>query len=409
MGRMLSFDLAVIGGGPAGLMAACTAAERGRTVVVLEYLPSPGRKLLASGAGKCNLTNVLEPDEMAARFACNAHRILPALRALPPSALRRWFARRGVSTGCKDGFHYFPVSERARDVLEALLAEAQRHGVRFYSGSPVRELLLDGGAVAGVRTDSLEIRAPRVLVATGGNGYPALGGRGSGYELARQAGHAVLTPVPALVGLRTAERWPAELAGLVLEDAAVRLGPKASGRGELLFTHTGVSGPAVLDLSGRINRRLLTEKQLTLSVNLIAERNAEFWKRELLQWSRSDGRKQLGTLLARHFSRQLAERLCGISGNCAGLRAAGVPGGVRDSLIANLTKLPLAVTGSDGWEKAMATDGGVPLDEINPRTMASRLCAGLYFAGEMLAVGAPCGGYNLQWAFSSGFTAGSNS
>ena len=139
MGRMLSFDLAVIGGGPAGLMAACTAAECGRTVVVLEYLPSPGRKLLASGAGKCNLTNVLEPDEMAARFACNAHRILPALRALPPSALRRWFARRGVPTGCKDGFHYFPVSERARDVLEALLAEAQRHGVRFYSGSPVRE------------------------------------------------------------------------------------------------------------------------------------------------------------------------------------------------------------------------------------------------------------------------------
>ena len=105
MTRMLSFDLAVIGGGPAGLMAACTAAERGRTVVVLEYLPSPGRKLLASGAGKCNLTNVLEPDEMAARFACNAHRILPALRALPPSALRRWFARRGVPTGCKDGFH----------------------------------------------------------------------------------------------------------------------------------------------------------------------------------------------------------------------------------------------------------------------------------------------------------------
>lgn len=409
MGQVFSFDLAVVGGGPAGLMAACTAAERGRTVAVLEYLPSPGRKLLASGAGKCNLTNVLEPDEMAARFACNARRVLPSLRTLPPSALRQWFARRGVPTGCKDGFHCFPVSERARDVLEALLAEAGRHGVRFYSGSPVRELLLDGGAVAGVRAGSLEIRAPRVLIATGGNGYPALGGRGSGYELVRQAGHAVLTPVPALVGLRTAERWPAELAGLVLEDATVRLGPKASGRGELLFTHTGVSGPAVLDLSGRINRLLLTEKRVTLAVNLSAECGADFWKREFQQWSRSDGRKLLSTLLARHFSRQLAERLCGISGNCAELRAAGVPGGVRDFLIANLTKLPLAVTGSDGWEKAMATDGGVPLDEINPRTMASRLCAGLYFAGEVLAVGAPCGGYNLQWAFSSGFTAGSNS
>lgn len=404
-GSETEFDLVVVGAGPAGLMAAITAAERGTRVAVLEYLPDPGRKLLASGAGKCNLTNALDPAGMAARFAVDPRFVRRALSAFSPDALRAWLLPRGVRSCAADGFHYFPVSGRAADVLKALLVEAERFRVRLCCGVDVEQLLTDAGHVAGVAGGGRVFSAPHVVIATGGMGYPALGGRGSGYRLAEQAGHTIVPPVPALVGLRTAAAWPGELAGLVLERSLVRFGRRV-GEGELLFTRTGISGPAVLDLSGEVNRALLSVPEVQLEINLCAGMGGKEWRDELESWRRDAGKRQLRTLLGMKFSARFAERLLGVAGGGGELRAAELPGTLRDRLIGLLTALPLAVTGSDGWNKAMATAGGVATAEVNPATLASRLLPGLYFAGEVLDVGAPCGGFNIQWAFSSGRVAG---
>lgn len=398
---MSDFDLFIIGAGPAGLMAAVSAAAAGKRVGVAEFLPSAGRKLLASGSGKCNLTNLLTPEEMAARFTANSRRVLPALRAFPPEELRLWFRRRGVPTSPVDGFHCFPDSQRAGDLLDALLREAAQYGVRIFCNTAVEELLISEGRVTGCRAGKRVFRAARVVVAGGGNGYPALGARGLGYQLAESVGHTVLTPVPALVGLRTKEEWPVRLAGITVERARAGFGRGRCRDGVLLFTKTGVSGPAVLDLAGEVNRRLLTAREATLTLRFDAERSAEFWRAELERRRQGDGRKTVEMVLAESFPRRLAETLAELAG-CAGCRLAGLPAAGRNRLIALLDTMPLVITGNDGWEKAMATCGGVSLEEINPRTMESRLLPGLRFAGEMLDVGAPCGGYNLQWAFSSG-------
>ncbi len=398
---MSDFDLFIIGAGPAGLMAAVSAAAAGKRVGVAEFLPSAGRKLLASGSGKCNLTNLLTPEEMAARFTANPRRVLPALRAFPPEELRLWFRRRGVPTSPVDGFHCFPDSQRAGDLLDALLREAAQYGVRIFCNTAVNGLLISDGKIAGCRAGKREFRTGKLIIAGGGNGYPALGARGLGYQLAESVGHTVLTPVPALVGLRTKEEWPTRLAGITVERARAGFGRGRTCDGVLLFTKTGVSGPAVLDLAGEVNRRLLTAREATLTLRFDAERSTEFWRAELERRRQGDGRKTVEMVLSESFPRRLAETLADLAG-CAGCRLAGLPAAGRNRLIALLDAMPLVIIGNDGWGKAMATGGGVPLEEINPRTMESRLHPGLRFAGEMLDVGAPCGGYNLQWAFSSG-------
>ena len=398
---MNEFDLFIVGAGPAGLMAAVSAAAAGSRVGVAEFLPAAGRKLLASGSGKCNLTNLLAPEEMAARFSANARRVLPALRAFPPEELRLWFRRRGVPTSPVDGFHCFPDSRRAGDVLDALLREAARYGVRIFCNTAVETLRIADGRLVGCRAGEREFRAGRIILAGGGNGYPALGARGLGYRLAECAGHTIRTPVPALVGLRTKEEWPSRLAGITVEHARAGFGRSRFRDGVLLFTKTGVSGPAVLDLAGEINRALLSAPEATLTLRFDAERAAAFWRAELERRRQGDGRKTVEMVLAESFPRRLAETLAELAG-CAGCRLAGLPAAGRNRLAALLDAMPLEIVGNDGWKKAMATGGGVPLEEVNPRTLESRLLPGLRFAGEMLDVGAPCGGYNPQWAFSSG-------
>ncbi len=400
-------DLLVVGAGPAGLMAAITAAQSGRKVIVLEYLPSPGRKLLASGAGKCNLTNCLHPEELARRCCAGDRYLLPALRELPPTALRRWFAAAGVPTVVTDGFHVFPASQRAGDVLNALLRTAKELGVTIRPSTPAKQLWIENGQLRGVTDGLREWRTTCIVLATGGKGYPALGGLGSGYELARQAGHSITEPVPALVGVQLAESWPMTLSGIVLPSSEVQLDRKHISAGELLFTHTGLSGPAVLDLSGTINTILCrTQTPVPITVNLLSEETAESWKNRLLLQQRTEGKKQLRTLLYGRLPQALVEQLLLAAALPRERRAAELTGAERERLIRHLTALPLTVTGNDGWNKAMATQGGIPFQELKAASLESKLLAGLFFAGEMIDVGAPCGGYNLQWAFSSGRLAG---
>jgi predicted Rossmann fold flavoprotein len=401
-------------------MAAIAAARAGRRVTVCERMPRAGAKLLASGGGRCNFTNTAPAAEFAAAFGRQGRFVLPALEAMDSPGLRRMLAELGVPSRVEDDFHVFPSSGRAGDVLAALLRECGRLGVEVRLNTPVEALLLAGGRADGVRTPRGDVPADGVVLAGGGKGYAELGGTDAGYALARQAGHQIVPPAPALVPLVTAEKWPAACSGVSVPAARVRIDSPArpSGRagrgdprgaavaGDVLFTHTGLSGPAVLDLSGTVAELLLKQPTVPIAVELLPGRTAADWRREMDDWQRSDGRKAVRSLLARYVPQRLAAAICSQAGLPEGARASDLPRPVRTALEGLLTALPLTVTATAGFARAMVTRGGVALKQVDPRTLASKLVAGLHLAGEVLDLDGPCGGYNLQWCLSSGLLAG---
>ena len=399
-------NIAVIGGGPAGLFAAIAASGPGRRVTLYEKLPNPGRKLLATGGGKCNIGNTLTAEELAASFGRQGRFMLPALDVFYGLEMRKWFQKRQVPISLDDDFHYFPTSRRAGDVLNCLLQEAEFCGVQILTGHAVLECVITDGRLTGVRDSDGGVHpADAVILATGGRGYTALGGGTSGYRLAELAGHSIVTPVPGLTGLQTVESWPGECAGLSLADVEVRIAlPRETmrGRGELLFTRQGISAFAVLDLAGRVAELLARHGTVPLSINLMPERNKEDWRQWLAEIRKNSGGKDLSKVLAGFFPKRLALLLAGSDdGPVARLTVAGM-----ERLLNDLTGLTLNIRETDGWEKSMVTHGGVKLKEIDPDTLASRLLPGLFFAGEVVDLDGPCGGYNLSWAMASGVLAG---
>ena len=397
-------DVAIVGAGPAGLMAAIAAAEAGARVVVCEQLERPGIKLLATGGGRCNLTNTADAGTVMARFGRQGRFMAPALAVMDGPKLRAFFAGLGVPTSAPDGFHVFPESNSARSVLDALLGRAEALGVRLVTGAEVTGLSREG-----LETSRGAIQCSRVIIATGGKGYPALGATGTGYRLAEQAGHRIVPPVPGLVPLVTAERWVERVAGVTLPEAAVWIDlPKrrpAQSVGPLLFTHRGLSGPAVLDLSADVAGLLAGGSPVPLRVDLTPATPAEAWAARFDAWHRAHGKRLVRTLLAEHLPASLAAELCHLAGR-GDARAAEMASAHRLALASLILALPFTIAETEGFEQAIVTRGGVALKEVDPRTLQSRLVPGLFFAGEVLDLDGPCGGYNLQWAFASGALAG---
>jgi len=405
------WDVLVAGAGPAGLTAAIHAAERGLRVRVLERMDRPGLKLLASGGGHCNLTNTASPGAMMAAFGRQGRFMRDALAFMDGAGLRAFMARIGVPTRVEaDGFHVYPASRSAKDVQRALLARAATLGVEIACRMRATAPILAQGQLAGVALeDGTTLPCRWLLLATGGPGYPGLGGSADGHDLARQAGHAIVPPVPALTSLRVAEDWVGTLAGLVLADVTLALDlprPPPPQRGPLLFTHRGISGPPALNLSGTVARRLLETDAVPLRVGLVPEMTAEAWERRCDDWAVQDGRRHLRNLLRESLPTALAEALCAHIPDIAGRPAAEVPRAARRRLAADLAGLSLTAVATGGPDEAMACSGGIRLKEVDPRTLQSRLVPGLAFAGEVLDLDGPCGGYNLQWAFSSGALVG---
>lgn len=413
---MRSAGIVIVGAGPAGLMAAIAAGRAGRhggRVILCEQLPGPGAKLLASGGSRCNLTNLSGQkrlEDFAIRFGRQWRFALPALEAMPPDGLRRFLADLGVATASPDGFHVFPASNRSADVLNALLAECRRRNVDIRCGMQVTGLLASGGRVAGVEMAGGKIAAGRVIVASGGCGYPKLGGTGGGYALARQVGHEVRPPVPALAPLIVREAWARACPGVSLPNGRLWIDlPRRRDRstaGEVLFTHAGLSGPAALDISGDVAELLARQPAVPLRLDLCPGATAADWLRRFDGWQRDEGQRLVHNLLRAHLPHSLARAVSAAAGGPADTRAAELSRAGRQALAERLTAAPLTAVDTGGFERAMVTRGGVALKQVDPGTLASRLVAGLYLAGEVLDLDGPCGGYNLQWAFSSGWLAG---
>ena len=423
----MSVNTLIIGGGPAGLTAACFS--EGPTLVI-DRLKAPARKLLATGGGRCNLTHATDAEGIMAAFGRQSRFMAPALRAFPPDALRAFFSSLGVATLVEPDGCVFPVSQKAADVAQALEGAARAAGAEIRCGVRATRLVLldaegDGSSpdprvVCAVATSHGTLRARHVILAAGGQSYPALGSDGSGFELARAAGLAVTPPVPALAGLATQESWPGTLAGIVLEQGGIRLdvkgAPKRMLTGPLLFTHKGLSGPPALDLSGEIAARLAAlgsppaglsphPPSIPIRVSFIAARTHAEWLSRFEGWRTRHGGRALRNLLAGELPRALAAALCGLA-EANELAAARAKKSVLEALAAACADLPLHVTGTDGWDRAMVTRGGVALSELDPQTLACRRIRGLSCAGEVVDLDGRCGGYNLTWAFASGRLAG---
>ncbi len=411
-----AYDVAVVGAGAAGQMSAIAAAEEGRNVVLLEQMDRPGLKVLASGGGRCNLTSMVSPAAFRAAFGRQGRFTDPAMKVMGPAALRELMARLGVPTIVEDGVNVYPASLRAADVQDAMRRRCEKLGVELRPARSVSSLWIEAGRLMGVETSRGErLSCGRVVLACGGKTWAKLGGTGGGYALAEQAGHEIVEPLAALVPLVTRERWPERLAGVAVPNARVRIdlpgqsqtpaGSKAGLTGDILLTHRGISGPVVLDISGTVSQ-LLRQGPVPLRIELVAGDDAGRWVRRLEDWRMSEGSRTLVNLLRQYLPQSLCAVLCELAGVDGQTQAAHLPAGKRDAIARVLGGLELNVTDTEGFDAGFVTRGGVKLAGVDPQTLASRLLAGLYLAGEMLDLDGPCGGFNLQWAFAGGWLAG---
>ncbi len=404
------YDAVIAGAGAAGLMAAIFAAERGRRVLLLEKGKKPGVKILMSGGTRCNITHDCDARGIVEAFGPNGKFLHSALAGLGPRETVALFNAEGVATKVEDTGKVFPISDRALDVLDALLKRLHRSGATLALNEPVRDLELQSEGGFRVVTPLRTLTAERVLITTGGKSYPGCGTTGDGYALAQKFGHTILPTRPALVPLTVQPQWPGELRGITIPDVNLRVLPPegkalSQRRGSVLFAHFGLSGPAPLDVSRAVSGHA-APTSLTLEADFIPNEPEAAFDEFLRTESLSNGKKQLASLLAEKLPRRLADQFLSLCGMQLDRRAAALAKPDRAKLVACAKRLRLPLKGTLGFEKAEVTAGGVSLDEVDSRTMQSKKLAGLYFAGEVLDLDGWIGGYNFQSAWSTGRLAG---
>jgi len=400
----------VVGGGAAGLMAAGQAAEAGAEVILVEKMQRSGRKLSITGKGRCNVTNVAERDAFIDHFGATGPFLRPAFESYFSNDLVDFLESRGVSLVTERGGRIFPASGKAPDVVRALVQWVIRSGVISHCRTCVDALLLEDGTVTGVQCGAEALRADAVVLATGGKSYPATGSTGDGYKLAEAAGHTIVPPRPALVPLETAGNTAARLAGQSLRNVRATLladGQKQREEfGELTFTEFGVTGPVILTLSGEAVAMLQAGRNVELTTDLKPALDSEKLDRRLQRDLEARADEPMRSLLRGLLPKPLVGVCLQELGMPAHRRGSAVPAHDRKRLGGWLKDFRLNVTGYRPFEEAIITAGGVDTTEIDPATMASRVCDGLFVAGELLDVQADTGGYNLQAAFSTGWLAG---
>ena len=409
----------VIGGGAAGLMAAGQAAEQGAETLLLEKMYRPGRKLRITGKGRCNLTNVAPVSRFILHFGPNGRFLRQAFSRFFSSELVTFLDKLGIRTVTERGGRVFPVSDQAKDIVDALSAWARKSGVTLRARSSVEGLLVEGKSVNGVRigkgstdqsTAERVFRADAVIVATGGASYPITGSTGDGYRLAKSAGHTVVPIRPALVPLETAGETAPRLQGLSLRNVNIQVlidGKKrAEAFGEMLFTHFGLSGPIILSSSRLVVDALRLHQRVILSIDLKPALDQRKLNERLLRDLEAHGKQKFRTLLKELLPAKLIPVCIDLTGIPPDKVGHQITAEERKCLRLWLKDFRLEVTGYRPFNDAIITAGGVDTKEVDPRTMASRLVEGLYFAGEVLDVDADTGGYNLQAAFSTGWLAG---
>lgn len=408
-------QIVIVGAGPAGMMAAAAAAECGGSVLLLEKMPRVGRKMMITGKGRCNVTSADDVPDIIRNIIGNGRFLNSSLRSFDNADVMAFFEGLGVPLKTERGNRVFPQSDRAADVVDAMMKHLRDQEVEIRTNTSVSGLLIEANKICGVRlVDGSEVEAAAVILAMGGASYPATGSTGDGYVLARAAGHTVTPIFPALVPLVTRETWVKDVQGLSLRNVRATIyhaGKKEQDFfGEMLFTHFGVTGPIILQLSRRASE-LLTDghKDIELRLNLKPALTHEKLRERVDRDFAAYEQKHLHNGMIDLLPKRLIDSVL----NAAGLAPERVVGQIsskeRERLVRVLQALPLTIMGTRPIAEAIVTAGGVATHEIDPRTMESKIVKHLYFVGELVDVDAYTGGYNLQAAFSMGHAAGCHS
>jgi predicted Rossmann fold flavoprotein len=405
-------QIIVVGAGPAGMMAAIRAAENGANVTLLEKMKKPGRKMMITGKGRCNITNAADVPEIIRNIHGNG--AFPQqfhARTFDNEDVMEFFRQQGVPVKVERGNRVFPVSDKAQDAVDAMVHRLHELGVKIELEMPVADILTQDGRVAGVRTKSgAHYKADAVILAVGGASYPGTGSTGDGYEMAKKLGHTIVPLRPSLVPLETEEEWVRDLQGLSLRNVRVTLlanNEKVQEMfGEMMFTHFGVTGPIILSLSRKAAECLAAGKYVELEINLKPALTPEKLDARIQRDFDKYIRKSLKNGLVDLLPHKMIEPLLDYAFLDPDRPVNQVTAAERHRLVEVLQHLILIVTKTRPLSEAIVTAGGVSVREINPKTMESKLVPGLYFAGEVTDVDAYTGGYNLQAAFSMGNAAG---
>jgi hypothetical protein len=407
------YDVAIIGGGPAGMLASGRAGELGAKVVLLEKNARLGRKLLITGNGRCNLTQAeYNIREMVEKFGENGKFLFSSLSAFGVKETIEFFNDRGCKTKVERGDRVFPESDKAQDVLDVLVKYMAENGVTVSCSSEVMSLEKEDNRITRLITNKGEIIAKNYILCTGGKSFPGTGSTGDGFKWLEKLGHHVTELTPSLTALNIKENRVKSLQGLSLKNVEVSIlqndTKKESIFGEMLFTHFGISGPIILSISKNVGK-LLKKGKVTLSLDL--KPALDFIKldkrlqRDFLKYQNKIFKNSLDELLPQNLIPIIIDQ----SGIDPDKQVNSITKEERHKLLSLLKSLNMTVTSLQGFEHSLITSGGVAIKEIDPKTMRSKLIENLFFAGEIIDVDGPTGGYNLQVCWSTGYVAGENS
>lgn len=400
----------VIGGGASGIMAAIRAAEHGAQVTLFEKMPKIGRKLSITGKGRCNITNAADISEVIKNIQGNGKFLYSALNDFSPSDTINFFESLGVKTKIERGGRIFPVSDDAKEVIEALIKKMAVLDIEFKTNSPVTDILVENKKIVGVIVGEKIFKADCVILATGGASYPATGSSGDGFKFAKKIGHTITKILPSLVPLEVEEEFISDLQGLSLKNVRVKLladGKKVAEQfGEMLFTHFGVSGPIILTLSRQAAKLLAEKNFVELEINLKPALSLEQLDARILRDFDKFKGKIIKNALVELLPTKLISPILDLSYLPEEKRVDEITSAERRRLVESLRGLPLTITKTRPIEEAIVTSGGISVKEINPRTMESKIVKNLFIVGEVADVDGFTGGFNLQAAWAMGNAAG---
>lgn len=408
----------VIGGGPAGMMAAITAAENGNDVTIIEKMPSFGRKLLITGKGRCNITSSLYMSEFIKNTPGNGRFLYSAFQNYTNKDIIEFLKRQGLEVKEERGNRIFPVTDKSIDVLNCFKKRIDELKIKCKLDTRVEKILIKNNEVLGVRTNKEIIQTEKIILATGGKSYPLTGSTGDGYKIAKDLGH-VITPIkPSLVPLEVYEKEECKkLQGLSLRNVGIKIIDSERKKmiyedfGEMVFTHFGISGPIILSGSAHLARYkdidyLLKKRYVNLSIDLKPALTEEQLDDRILRDFKEFKNKQFKHSLDKLLPQKLIPLIIELSGIDENKRVNEITKTERKRLVQLLKCFTITIKAFRPVEEAIITSGGINVREINPKTMESKLIKGLYFAGEIIDVDAYTGGFNLQIAYSTGYTAG---
>ena len=408
----------VIGGGPAGMMSAIASAENGNKVILIEKMQSLGRKLLITGKGRCNITSSLSMDEFIKNTPGNGMFLYSVYKNYTNTDIIDFLKRQGLEVKEERGNRIFPITDKSQDVLKCFTKRLKELNVEILLNQKVSEILVKDENVIGVKLQDKIINADKIILATGGKSYPLTGSTGDGYKMVEKLGHTVTKIKPSLVPLETFEKDTCkEMQGLSLRNVEIKLKDIEKNKiiyedfGEMLFTHFGVSGPTILSSSAHLVRyknidELLKNKKIKLSIDLKPALSEEKLDERILRDFNEIKNKQFKNSLDKLLPQKLINIIIEKSGINPQKQVNEIKKEERRNLVKLLKNFEVTIKGFRPIDEAIITSGGINIKEINPKTMESKIVNGLYFAGEIIDVDSYTGGFNLQIAYSTGYTAG---